>query len=245
MITTNYYKGSPPRRPPSSRARVFARPRTPRSPNARDPIPSPAKKNTARTQSMFAPVARAPSSNPLPRRVVARASPSRARARPPIALPHATPSPSPSPSPSRVALSRRPPHSSTLVDARARPSPSRAVARRHARRPPSRRAARARERARARAVDDRAPVVRERPERAAQGALPVARPHEPEQLEGGARASRDASRATATRDRSRDAATRARDRSIRDATRMPRLTLGATRATRRRWCSPCSVDGRW
>ena len=189
MITTNYYKGSPPRRPPSSRARVFARPRTPRSPNARNPIPSPAKKNTARTQSMFAPVARAPSSNPLPRRVVARASPSRAA----------------------------PPHSSTLVDARARPSPSRAVARRHARRPPSRRAARARERARARAVDDRAPVVRERPERAAQGALPVARPDEPEQLEGGARASRDASRATATRDRSRDAATRARSivRSIR------------------------------
>ena len=105
--------------------------------------------------------------------------------------------------PSRAA----PPHSSTLVDARVRPSPSRAVVRRHARRPPSRRVARARPRARARAVDDRAPVVRERPERAAQGALPVARPDESEQLEGGARASRDASRATATRDRSRDAAT--------------------------------------
>ena len=182
MITTNYYKGSPPRRPPSSRARVFARPRTPRSPNARNPIPSPAKKNTARTQSMFAPVARAPSSTPLPR---------------------------------RVALSRRPPHSSTLVDARARPSPSRAVARRHARRPPSRRAARARERARARAVDDRAPVVRERPERAAQGALPVARPHEPEQLEGGARASR--ARPRRAIDRATPRRARAIDRSIRDA----------------------------
>ena len=154
MITTNYYKGSPPRRPPSSRARVFARPRTPRSPNARDPIPSPAKKNTARTRSMFAPVARAPSSNPLPLRV--------------------------------VALTRR--RSSTPASDRRRP---RAVVRRHARRPPSRRVARARERARARAVDDRAPVVRERPERAAQGALPVARPDEPEQLEGGARACRD------------------------------------------------------
>lgn len=200
MITTNYYKGSPPRRPPSSRARVFARPRTPRSPNAHDPIPSPAKKNTARTQSMFAPVARAPSSNPLPLRVVA-------------------------------------PHSSTLVDARARPSPSRAVVRRHARRPPSRRVARARPRARARAVDDRAPVVRERPERAAQGALPVARPDESEQLEGGARASRDASRATATRDRSRDAATRARSidprrpRRLRDANSTTDARRDATRAT--------------
>ena len=76
MITTNYYKGSPPRRPPSSRARVFARPRTPRSPNTHDPIPSPAKKNTARTQSTFAPVARAPSSNPLPRRVALSRRPS-------------------------------------------------------------------------------------------------------------------------------------------------------------------------
>jgi hypothetical protein len=48
-------------------------------------------------------------------------------------------------------------------------------------------------------------------------------------LEGGARASRDASRATATRDRSRDAATRARDRSI--DPRRPRRECDANSTT--------------
>ena len=190
MITTNYYKGSPPRRPPSSRARVFARPRTPRSPNARNPIPSPAKKNTARTQSMFAPVARAPSSNPLPRRVVARASPSRA---PPRTRRRS----------STPALDRRPRAPSLdVMHAALRRVAQRALANAPARAPST--IAR-----RSYASDPNAPP---------KVPYPWHDPTNPSNWKEEHVRICDASRATATRDRSRDAETRARDRSI-DPTR--------------------------